>query len=44
MVKNLLSMHEAWVQPLGRDDILEKGMAIHSLGSSCLENSIDRGA
>ena len=44
MVKNLLSMHKAWIQPLGREDILEKGMAIHSLGSSCLENSIDRGA
>ena len=31
MVKNLLSMHEAWVQTLGREDTLEKRMAIHSV-------------
>jgi len=27
MVKNSLSMQEIWVQSLGRDDPLEKGMA-----------------
>ena len=26
MVKNLLSMQEIWVQFLGREDLLEKGM------------------
>ena len=30
MVKNLPAMREAWVQSLGREDPLEKGMAIHS--------------
>ena len=30
MVKNLPAMQEAWVQFLGREDPLEKGMAIHS--------------
>ena len=30
MVKNLLSMQEIWVQLLGREDLLEKGMAAHS--------------
>ena len=30
MVKNLLSMKETWVGSLGREDHLEKGMAIHS--------------
>ena len=30
MVKNLLSMQEIWVQFLGREDLLEKGMATHS--------------
>ena len=30
MVKNLPAMQETWVQPLGRKDPLEKGMAIHS--------------
>ena len=27
-VKNLLAMHETWVPLLGREDPLEKGMAI----------------
>ena len=35
-------MQETQVQSLGREDILEKGMATHS--STCLENSKDRGA
>ena len=29
MVKNLPAMQETWVQPLGQDDPLEKGMAAH---------------
>ena len=40
MVKNLPTMWETWVQSLGWEDPLEKGMAIHS----SLENSMDRGA
>ena len=30
LVKNLLAMQETWVQSLGREDLLEKGMATHS--------------
>ena len=30
MVKNLPAMREAWVQSLGLEDLLEKGMAKHS--------------
>ena len=30
MVKNLPVMWEIWVQPLGWEDPLEKGMATHS--------------
>ena len=30
MVKNLLAMQEAWVQSLGLEHFLEKGMATHS--------------
>ena len=30
MVKNLPAMQETWVPSLGREDPLEKGMAIHS--------------
>ena len=29
MVKNLNAMQETWVQSLGREDPLEKGMASH---------------
>ena len=29
MVKNLNAMQEIWVQSLGREDPLEKGMASH---------------
>ena len=29
MVKNLPALQETWVQPLGREDPLEKGMATH---------------
>ena len=30
MVKNLPAVQETWVQSLGREDTLEKGMAMHS--------------
>ena len=30
MVKNLPAMQETWVQSLGQEDPLEKGMATHS--------------
>ena len=30
MVKNLLTLQETWVQFLGQEDPLEKGMAAHS--------------
>ena len=30
MVKDLLSMQETWVESLGQEDPLEKGMATHS--------------
>ena len=30
MVKNLPAMQEAWVQSLGREDLLEKEVATHS--------------
>ena len=30
LVKNLLTMWETWVQSLGQEDPLEKGMATHS--------------
>ena len=29
-VKNLLAMQETWVQSLGQEEPLEKGMATHS--------------
>ena len=43
MVKSLPAMQETWVQPLGWEDSLEKGMATHS---SVLAQRIfmDRGA
>ena len=41
IVKNLPAMWDTWVWFLGREDPLEKGMAIQY---SCLENSMDRGA
>ena len=40
MGRNLPEMQETWVRSLGREDPLEKGMAIHSF----LGNSMDRGA
>ena len=43
MVKNTPLMQETWVRSLGREDPLQKEMAIHS-SISCLENSINRGA
>ena len=40
MVKNPPAMQETWVQYVGWEDPLEKGMANYS----CLENSMYRGA
>ena len=40
-VKNLPAMWETWVQFLGWEAPLEKGMATHS---AILENPMDRGA
>ena len=40
-VKNLPAVCETWVRSLGRENPLEKEMAIQY---SCLENSMDRGA
>ena len=42
-VKNLPAMQETWVQSLGREDPLEKGMATHSC-ILALGNPMDRGA
>ena len=38
LVKNLPAMWETWVQSMGWEDPLEKGMATHS---NILENSMD---
>ena len=40
MVKNLPSMQETWVQSLGWNHLMEKGI----LQYSCLDNYMDRGA
>ena len=42
--KRLSTMQETRVPSLGREDPLEKEMAIHSIQYSCLENPMDRGA
>ena len=34
MVKNLSAMQETWVQSLNCEDLLEKGKATHSRGTS----------
>ena len=44
LVKNLPAMQETWVQSLGQEDPLEKGMVGNPLWYSCLENPMDRGA
>ena len=41
-VRNLPAMQETWVQSLGQEDPLEKGMATHS-GILSWESSMDRG-
>ena len=41
IVKNPPAMQETWLQSLGWEDPLEKGMATHSR-NSCLEISMDR--
>ena len=39
MIKNLPAMRETQIQPLGQEDTLEKGMAIHSsIGQRSLES------
>ena len=43
LLKSPPSMRETWVQSLGWEDPLEKGMATHSQ-KSCLGNPMDRGA
>ena len=43
MVKNLPAMWETWVQPLGWEDPMEKGMTIHS-SILAWRNPMDRGA
>ena len=43
VVKNPAAMQETWVQPLGWEDPLEKGMTTHC-EYSCLENPMDSGA
>ena len=40
-VKNPSAMWETWVQSLGLEDPLEKGMATHPLQDFGLENSLD---
>ena len=41
-VKNTSATRETWVQSLGQEDSLEKG--VNPLKYSCLENSMDREA
>ena len=43
-VKRLPAMQETWVQSLGQEDPLEKGMVGNPLWYACLENPMDRGA
>ena len=43
MEKNLPAMQETWVQSLGQEDPLEKGMAT-CFSVFAMENSMDRGA
>ena len=43
MAKNLTAMQKTWVQFLGQEDPLEKGMTTQS-SITCLENSMDIGA
>ena len=35
MVKNLPAMQDTWIQALGQEDPLEKGMATHSSVPAC---------
>ena len=44
VVNNLSAMQETWLQFLGQEDSLEKGIATHSLQYSWLENYMDIGA
>ena len=42
IVNNLSAIQETWVQSLGQESLLEKGMSTHQC--SCLENFMDRGS
>ena len=42
-VKDLLTMQATWVRFLGREDLLEKGLATHS-SIAAWESLMDRGA
>ena len=42
MVKNLPAMWEAWVQSLGWEDPLEKGMATHSSILDCIDHGVSK--
>ena len=46
MVKHLPAMQEAWVQSLGQEDPLEKGLATHSsiLGASLVAQTVKNSA
>ena len=43
LVKNLPAIQETLIQPLGQEDLLEKGMSTHA-SILALESSMDRGA
>ena len=43
-IKNLPAVQETWVQFLGLEDPLEKGMATQPLQYSCLKDPMERGA
>ena len=43
MVENLPGVQEIWVQSLGWEDLLEKGMVTHSSILSRRKNPMDRG-
>ena len=44
MVRNLPAVQQAWIQSLGYEDPLVKGMTGYPLQNSCSENSMDSGA
>ena len=44
MVRNLPAVQQAWIQSLGYEDPLVKGMTGYPLQYSCSKNSMDSGA